>query len=58
VLRPLAASPSAPRRVRHDLATALALSGDQAGAASLLRPDLTAEQMPLALAGYAALHTP
>ena len=58
VLSPLAAPPTAPPRVRQDLATALALSGDQAGAEKLLRRDLSAEQVPVAMAAYADLHAP
>ena len=55
MLRPLAAGPNAPKRVKHDLATAMVLSGDHAEAEKLLRPDLTPEQVPIAIAGLQQL---
>lgn len=56
VLGPLANRPNAPRRVRHDLAAALAMDGDLRGAEALLRTDLAPGQLPVALAAFAQLH--
>ena len=58
ILRPIAANPDASRRVRHDLATALAMAGDRSAAERLLRPDLTQEQVVLAIAAYGDLQSP
>ena len=55
ILRPLASSPAASPRVRHDYATALAMAGDRAGAERLLRPDMTQDQVQMAMAAYAEL---
>ena len=55
ILQPLAVNPDAPKRVRHDLATALVLSGKQADAGRLLQRDLSTEQVSVAIAGYQQL---
>jgi Flp pilus assembly protein TadD len=54
LLKPLASNPDASRRVRHDLAAALALTGDRQGAATILGADMAPEQVDRALAGYGA----
>jgi Flp pilus assembly protein TadD len=57
MLRPAAADPDASRRVRHDLAAALELSGDHDSAASVLGADLSPEQVQQALHAYDAFGT-
>jgi Flp pilus assembly protein TadD len=55
ILRPLATDPAADGRVRQNLAVALALAGDAAGAGKVLAAELPPEKIETALAGYAAL---
>jgi Flp pilus assembly protein TadD len=55
LLRPLATSPGATPRVRHDLALALALDGRRAEASAVLGADLPAEQLRGTLDGFEAL---
>ena len=52
MLKPLAGNPNAPRRLRHDLAAALAMSGDKEGAAKILSADMTPEQIQRSLLAY------
>jgi Flp pilus assembly protein TadD len=54
ILRPLASDPGASRKLRHDLAAALAMAGDQNAAARILSADLTPDQVRQALAAFAA----
>ena len=53
LLKPLASDPGAPRRLRHDLAAALAMAGDKQEAAKILSADMTPEQTERALLAYA-----
>ena len=55
MLRPIAELPAATPRMRHDLAVALTLAGDQQGAARMLNGDLTPEQVQRALLAYREL---
>jgi Flp pilus assembly protein TadD len=55
LLRPLASGPDASRRLRHDFAAALAISGDKPAAARILSADMTPEQIKRALLAYGAL---
>jgi len=52
MLQPLASEPGAPRRLRHDLAAALAMSGDKEGAAKILSADMTPDQVQRTLLAY------
>lgn len=54
MLKPLATNPGASRRLRHDLAAALAMAGDRAAAEHILSADLSPEEVRQALAAYAA----
>jgi Flp pilus assembly protein TadD len=54
MLRPYAADPASDRRARHNLAAAMAMSGDRNGAARLLAQDLPSEQVERALQAYQA----
>ena len=54
MLRPYAADPASDRRVRHNLAAAMAMAGDRDGAARLLAQDLPPEQVERALQAYPA----
>jgi Flp pilus assembly protein TadD len=58
LLRPLALDGNAPARVRHDLAAAYALDGRTEQAAALIRPDMAADQVALAVASLQALRKP
>ncbi|MGH7191213.1 MAG: hypothetical protein ACREF0_18745, partial [Acetobacteraceae bacterium] len=55
MLRPLAQSGSANRRIEDDLAVALAMSGETEAASTVLSPELDQSQIALAIAGYQAL---
>jgi Flp pilus assembly protein TadD len=55
LLRPLAADPAASRRLRHDLAAALAMAGDKEAATHVLSADLTSDQIERALVAYEKL---
>jgi Flp pilus assembly protein TadD len=52
LLQPLANDPGASRRIRDDLAAALAISGDKAAATRILSADMTPEQIDQALLAY------
>jgi Flp pilus assembly protein TadD len=52
LLKPLASDPSASRRLRHNLAAALAIAGDKAGASQILSADMTPEQTERTLRAY------
>lgn len=54
MLRPLATSPGASRKLQHDLAAALTMAGDRDEASRILSADLTPEQVRQALDAYAA----
>ena len=54
LLQPLASDPGASPQTRHDLAAVLAMSGDRAGAATILSKDLSPAEVKQAIAGYAA----
>lgn len=54
VLQPIAATPGASRKLRHDLAVALTMAGDRDAAARILGADMTPEEVRLALDAYAA----
>ncbi len=58
ILQPLASGPTAPSRLRDDLAVALTLGGDTAGATRILGSDLSQPETATAIAGYRALATP
>ena len=55
LLRPLAAGPDAPARLRNDMAVVSELAGDRAGAAEMLGTGLSPEQVRDTLRGYDAL---
>jgi Flp pilus assembly protein TadD len=55
LLRPLASAPTAPPRLRQDMAAVSELAGDREGAARLLGQDMPAAQVQETLRGYDAL---
>ncbi len=55
ILRPVALNPSASPRMRQDLAVALVLAGDDAGAARILHTDMPPPQVQAAVTSYRAL---
>ena len=57
ILQPLGSGSNAPRRVRQDLAVALALAGDNTSAASLLQKDIGASEASATLAAYQMLRS-
>ena len=57
ILRPLADGPGTSPRIRQDLAVALALAGDNAGAASILHADISQPEVLATVAGYHLLQT-
>ena len=54
ILRPLASTPNASRKLRHDLAAVLTMAGDRDEAARIMSSDLSAEDVRRALDDYAA----
>ncbi len=58
ILRPIASGSMATPRIRQDLAVALALAGDDAGAAAVLHKDLAQPQVLAMIAGYHLLQAP
>jgi Flp pilus assembly protein TadD len=54
MLKPMASSPDAPRRVRHDLAVALAMAGDTQAAAQILSADMDPDEVKRTLLAYGA----
>lgn len=57
MLRPLALSPNASQKIRHDLAAALAMAGRREEAAKILSADLSPEDVQRALDDYVAAKT-
>ena len=57
MLRPIADAPSAPRKLRHDMAAVLAMGGDRAGAERILTKDMSPEQASQAVAIFTAAST-
>jgi Flp pilus assembly protein TadD len=55
LLQPLAASPDADRRLRHDLAAALVAAGERSAATQILGADLSPAEVAQAVHGYEAL---
>lgn len=55
LLRPIAQSPSAPPRVRQDLAAVLAMAGDRPAAQAMLSADMSAPDVQTALDVFTAL---
>ncbi len=55
ILRPIAQSPGATPRIRHDMAAILAMSGDRNGAANMLQADLSDEEVDRALKVFTGL---
>ena len=58
MLRPVAESPSAPRKYRHDMAVVLAMGGDRAGAERILSQDMSPEQANKAVSIFMAASEP
>lgn len=54
LIQPLASAPGASRKMRHDYAAVLAMSGKRAEAEAILRADLTPEQVRQVLAEFDA----
>ena len=57
ILRPIASGSMATPRIRQDLAVALALAGDDAGAAAALHDDIARPQVLAMIAGYHLLQS-
>jgi Flp pilus assembly protein TadD len=58
MLRPMADSPSAPRKYRHDMAVVLAMGGDREGAERILSRDMSPEQANKAVSIFMAASAP